>query len=73
MPSHLAGMLALLPKELPRAIPLPEVTPALGARRGRIALLAGCVQQVLRPSINAAAVRVLARNGVEVVVPREQG
>ena len=38
-----------------------------------MALLAGCVQRVLRPSINAAAVRVLAANGVEVIVPRDQG
>ena len=39
------------------------------ARRGRVALLTGCVQDVLRPSITAAAIRVLPREGVEVVVP----
>jgi glycolate oxidase iron-sulfur subunit len=37
-----------------------------------VALLAGCVQQVLAPEINWATLRVLARNGVEVVIPRAQ-
>src|SRR6185436_15026210 len=35
--------------------------------------LAGCVQQVLAPEINWATLRVLARNGVEVVIPEGQG
>jgi len=42
-------------------------------RRARVALLSGCVQQVLAPSINWATLRVLAHNGVEVVIPRRQG
>jgi glycolate oxidase iron-sulfur subunit len=37
-----------------------------------VALLAGCVQQVLAPEIGWATLRVLARNGVEVLVPRGQ-
>jgi glycolate oxidase iron-sulfur subunit len=36
-------------------------------------LLAGCAQQVLDPDINVATIEVLARNGVEVVVPEQQG
>jgi glycolate oxidase iron-sulfur subunit len=36
-------------------------------------LLAGCVQQALAPDINWATLRVLARNGIEVVIPRGQG
>ena len=35
--------------------------------------MAGCAQQVLDPDINAATIRVLTRNGVEVVVPPDQG
>jgi glycolate oxidase iron-sulfur subunit len=66
-------MLDLLPGGLPPAERLPEVTPALGKRRARVAFLLGCVQQVLAPQINAATVRVLARNGVEVVIPPGQG
>ena len=38
-----------------------------------MALLGGCVQQVLRPDINAAAIRLLARLGVEVVPTRGEG
>jgi glycolate oxidase iron-sulfur subunit len=73
LPQKLAAMLDLLPATLPPAQPLPEVYPATGERRARVALLAGCVQQVLAPSINWATLRVLARNGVEVVIPRGQG
>jgi glycolate oxidase iron-sulfur subunit len=66
-------MLDLLPETLPPAPPLPEFYPAQGTRRARVALLAGCVQQVLAPQINWATLRVLARNGVETVIPRGQG
>lgn len=73
LPASLRKMLALLPDRLPPADVLPAHVPALGARRARVALLAGCVQRVLRPSISRAALRVLAAEGVEVVVPRDQG
>jgi glycolate oxidase iron-sulfur subunit len=66
-------MLDLLPETLPPAPPLPEIYPAQGQRRARVALLAGCVQQVLAPQINWATLRVLAHNGVETVIPRGQG
>ena len=42
-----------------------------GPRRGRIALLDGCVGPVLAPSINAAAIRLLTRHGIEVVLAGE--
>jgi glycolate oxidase iron-sulfur subunit len=73
LPDAMGAMLRLLPAALPPAQPLPEVVPAQGARRARVALLAGCAQQVLAPDINAATVRVLARSGVETVIPRGQG
>ena len=73
LPSQLSAMLALLPESLPDAQPLPDIFPAQGERRARVALLAGCVQQSLAPEINWAALRVLALNGVEVVVPPGQG
>ncbi|HJZ33434.1 MAG TPA: glycolate oxidase subunit GlcF [Hyphomicrobiaceae bacterium] len=37
-------------------------------RRKRVILLAGCAQQVLRPEINDASIRLLARRGVDVEV-----
>lgn len=73
LPEQIRAMLALVPERLPTAGPLPVRIPAAGPRRARVALLAGCVQQVLAPGINAATARVLAANGVEVVVPRGQG
>ncbi len=73
LPAELGAMLDLLPEMLPPAPPLPEIYPAQGQRRARVALLAGCVQQVLAPQINWATLRVLARNGVETLIPRGQG
>ena len=52
---------------------LPEMTPAIGPKRGRVGLLAGCVQSVLFPGVNLATARVLAENGYEVVAPKAQG
>jgi glycolate oxidase iron-sulfur subunit len=73
LPAQFQGLLNLLPDELPAAQPLPEIYPTQGQRRARVALLAGCVQQALAPEINWATLRVLAKNGVEVVIPRGQG
>ncbi len=47
--------------------------PAIGERRGRVAILSGCVNQVLAPGVNAAAIGLLNRHGIEVVVPRGEG
>jgi glycolate oxidase iron-sulfur subunit len=73
LPEPFQAMLELLPADLPPAQPLPEAYPAEGPRRARVALLAGCAQQVLAPEINWATLRVLARNGVEVLIPPGQG
>jgi glycolate oxidase iron-sulfur subunit len=48
-----------------------RLTPAAGPRRGRVALLAGCVQRVAFGDVNAATARALAAEGWEVVVPRQ--
>lgn len=73
LPAALKPMLELLPATLPPKQSWPEVTPPKGERRARVALLIGCAQQVLDPDINTATIEVLARNGVEVLVPRAQG
>ncbi|HWK26368.1 MAG TPA: glycolate oxidase subunit GlcF [Solirubrobacter sp.] len=72
-PAKLRPMLDLLPATVPRSEPLPAMYPARGERRARVALLAGCAQQVLEPDIGWATLRVLAANGVETVVPAAQG
>jgi glycolate oxidase iron-sulfur subunit len=68
-----AAMLRLAPVRLPGKS-APEGrrrSSPMGPRRGRVALLAGCVAPVLAPSINAAAIRLLIRHGIEVVVADE--
>jgi glycolate oxidase iron-sulfur subunit len=73
LPEPMRIMLGLLPKSLPAADPYPALYAARGEPRARVALLTGCVQQVLAPQINWATLRVLSRNGVEVVIPPAQG
>jgi glycolate oxidase iron-sulfur subunit len=67
---RLTAMLGLTPALLPNrsAYERPQVFPAEGTRKGRVALLQGCAQAVLSPAINEAAVRLLTRNGIEVVL-----
>jgi glycolate oxidase iron-sulfur subunit len=70
---RIKAMLALAPSRLPPAGPSAgSVFPAVGTRRGRVALLQGCAQQVLAPRINKAAVNVLTRHGVEVVLVKDE-
>ena len=70
-----AAMLRLAPSSVPARSPVsePATHTAAGARRGRVAMLTGCAQQVLEPGINEAAVSLLTRLGVEVVVPAGEG
>ena len=49
-----------------------RVYPAMGECRGRVALLAGCIASVAFAELNRATVRVLTKNGIEVVVPEGQ-
>ncbi len=49
-----------------------NVYPAVGERRGRVAFLAGCVASVAFAELNRATIRVLTRNGVEVLVSQGQ-
>jgi glycolate oxidase iron-sulfur subunit len=51
----------------------PVLVPAEGARRYRVGLVLGCVQRLFDPEVNEAALRVLSANGIEVVIPPEQG
>ena len=53
--------------------PLPERTPAQGTARARVGLVAGCVQRVMFPRVNAATVRVLSAEGCDVIVPPQAG
>ena len=75
LPGTLSAWEALLPAIPPAAdrAPLPPVTPSVGPRRARVALLTGCVQAVVFGAHNRATARVLARNGCDVLAPAGQG
>jgi glycolate oxidase iron-sulfur subunit len=64
-----AAMLRLAPRRQPAELPpaARRVVSAAGRRLSRVALMGGCVTPVIRPSVNDAAARVLARHGIEVV------
>jgi glycolate oxidase iron-sulfur subunit len=71
--SRIKAMLALAPRGLPApGAPGGSVFPAIGPKRARVALLQGCAQQVLAPRINQAAIRLLTRHGVEVVLVKDE-
>jgi len=72
LPARLTAPLDLLPRAADRTEVGFGVFPATGERRARVALLAGCAQQVLAPRIHRATIEVLTRCGVEVVVPGEE-
>ncbi|HKE81231.1 MAG TPA: heterodisulfide reductase-related iron-sulfur binding cluster, partial [Solirubrobacteraceae bacterium] len=61
--------LAQLAPPNPSRVKLPELTPALGTKRGRVGFLQGCVQRVFFGNVNAATVGVMAAEGFEVWAP----
>jgi glycolate oxidase iron-sulfur subunit len=75
LPPSLAASARLLPRVPARSQrrALPAVVPAQGERRGRVGFFAGCIMPELFGDVNRATVRVLARNGFEVVTPADQG
>jgi glycolate oxidase iron-sulfur subunit len=56
----------------PLAKELPNITPAVGEKRDRVAFFLGCMMNVAMPDVSRATVRVLTRAGCEVVTPRGQ-
>jgi len=72
---QLQALEQLLPPLAPEAFRdgWPLLVPAQGPRRARVGLVLGCVQRLFDPAVNAAAIRVLSANGIEVVIPPAQG
>jgi len=80
-----SGLLSLLPRRLreleamtPEMQPhfssdlVEPLTPAVGQRKYRVAMLTGCAQDLIFSDINRDTVEVLARNGCEVITPPDQ-
>ncbi|WP_126424634.1 (Fe-S)-binding protein [Brevibacillus marinus] len=73
LPAHLRQMEAVLPEvKQPVITRYPSVVPAEGETRKKVALLTGCVMDVMFSEINEATIRVLTKNGYEVHLPRQQ-
>jgi glycolate oxidase iron-sulfur subunit len=69
---RLGAMLTLAPWLPPRASIFPDscIIPAQGPRKRRVALMSGCVDRVAAPKIRDAAIRLLTRHGIEVVLAK---
>jgi glycolate oxidase iron-sulfur subunit len=74
LPCRLRELEAMTPDIQPQfsADLIAPVTPAIGGKRFRVALLTGCAQDLVFSDINRDTAEVLARNGCEVVTPPEQ-
>lgn len=72
---RLRAMLEMAPERVAAAAPSdrPQVLPAEGPRRRRVALMTGCAQKALDPAINEATLRLLRRHGCEVVIAKGAG
>jgi len=73
-PKKIEEMIKLMPKKFPKkTLSKMRVYHAKNKKKtiARVALLTGCVQQVISPQINEATIRLLNRHGIEVVVPKE--
>jgi len=73
--NRIGAMLRLAPRAIPTPswMDRPGIYAADGKPQARVALMNGCAQQVLAPSINEATIRLLNRHGVEVVIPHQTG
>jgi len=73
-PQRLRELEAMTPTIQPKfsAQLIKPVTPAVGRKKYRVAMLIGCAQDIIFSDINRDTVEVLARNGCEVVTPPRQ-
>ncbi len=73
--ARLRAMLDMVPAQIPPVSSRddPQVFPAKGTRRMRVALLTGCAQKALNTDINDATIRLLCRHGCEVVIAKGMG
>ena len=72
LPAPLRAMEAILPPIDLRFRAAGAPAPAVGPQRGRVAFLAGCIQEAFLAGVNAATIRVLQQNGYEVIFPPMQ-
>jgi len=75
LPEKVRNMVKFVPDKLPppSVNDKPQVFPAIGERKRRVALMTGCAQKALNTDINDATIRILCRHGCEVVVVKGAG
>jgi glycolate oxidase iron-sulfur subunit len=73
LPKPMQRLTTLLPPSRMQPRRLPEMLPAVGRPRARVALFTGCVADVFFRRTHWATARVLQQNGCDVLVPRDQG
>ena len=73
LPGRLRDLEAMLPRlpQRPLRRTLPETVPASGQARYRVGFFLGCAQSLLFAEQSAATVRVLVRNGCDVITPHD--
>ncbi len=71
-PKFVRESLALLPAEMSEG-KLPELSPAVGQRKGRVGFIRGCVMNVMFGRTNENSIRLLNLAGYDVVTPGDQG
>src|SRR5207244_3310472 len=72
LPRSLRQMHDMLPRLRPHYGRLPEMLPAEGRRRARVALFTGCAGDAFFPGTTVATAKVLQKNGCDVWIPRTQ-
>src|SRR5262245_49744484 len=72
LPKRLRRLTSMLPPARRRGRRLPEILPAVGRPRARVAMFTGCVADVFFRHTHWATARVLQENGCDVLVPRQQ-
>ncbi|MDA0658580.1 MAG: heterodisulfide reductase-related iron-sulfur binding cluster [Planctomycetota bacterium] len=72
LPPRVRQLVTMLPTVPPPQSSFPQVLPAKGKRRARVALFRGCVGDALFGPTNWATARVLQENGCDVIIPSAQ-
>jgi glycolate oxidase iron-sulfur subunit len=74
LPQRLRTLEQLTPRLSPHFFkPLATLLPAFGPAKHRVALFTGCIMPYMNAQTHEATVRVLRRNGCDVLIPTEQG
>ena len=73
VPGRMGRMARLLPSRIETGPALPKFLPSHGRRRARVAFFVGCVADAMFRPTHWATLRVLQRNGCDVVIPQGQG